>query len=255
MRWRAMSSMSVSESYMAVLLPAGCPAGCRGWGSALVEGDVARGGGGADLEVRLALRGLAGAGQRGREAAARGADVGPHRRTSRDADADVAARGLGGDPARRGAADDEVAGPGGEDDVAVGADDPDVTRAGLDPGVAGEVLGDQVAGPRLDGGVAVDDVEGDVARARVDAGVGEAAVGDDVAAADLGAEAAGDGDLDDDLGAGVLAEETTVAPRGDDRDPVTEVAYVELLGAVAGDADGGLRRVGRGDVDEAAAVL
>src|SRR6476646_7684512 len=128
-----MSSMSVSESYMAVLLLAGCRVG----GSALVEGDVARGGGGADLEVRLALRGLAGAGQRGREAAARGADVGPHRRTSRDADADVAARGLGGDPARRGAADDEVAGAGGEDDVAVDGADLDVARSGLD----GELVG------------------------------------------------------------------------------------------------------------------
>ena len=106
----------------------------------------------------------------------------------------------------------------------------------------------------------VHDVEGDVARARVDAGVGEAAVGDDVAAADLGAEAAGDRYLDDDLGAGVLAEEAAVAPRRDDRDPtvahsIGEVAHVELLGALAGDPDGGLGRVGGGHVDEAAAVL
>ena len=37
---------------------------------------------------------------------------------ARDADADVAAGGLGGDPARAGQVDDEVAGAGGEDQVA-----------------------------------------------------------------------------------------------------------------------------------------
>ena len=61
---------------------------------------------------------------------------------------------------------------------------------------------------------------------------------DDVAAADLDGEGAGDGHLDDDLGAGVLAEEAAAAARGDDRDPVAEVADVELLGALAGDPDG-----------------
>ena len=115
--------------------------------------------------------------------------------------------------------------------------------------------GDQVARAGLDEGVAVDDVEGHVAGPAVDAGVAEPAVGRHVAAADLGLQPAGDGDLDDDLGARVLAEEPAAAVRGDDRDPVAEVAHVELLGALPGDADGGLGGVGGGHVDGPATVL
>ena len=51
------------------------------------------------------------------------------------------------------------------------------------------------------------------------------------------------------------AEEPAAAVRGDDRDPVAEVAHVELLGALPGDADGRLGGVGGGHVDAPATVL
>src|SRR5689334_10978783 len=126
MRWRAMSSMSVNESCMAVLLSV--------WwlGSALVEGDVARGRGGTDLEVGLVGGGLARARQRGGEAAAGGADVGPHRGAGDDPDPDVPAGGLGGEPARADLGDLEIAGAGGEDGLAAQGPDRGVAGPGLD---------------------------------------------------------------------------------------------------------------------------
>src|SRR5690348_18093542 len=85
---------------------------------------------GAQLDVVLVLAGLADAGQVVAHVAGDRVDVGPHRRTGRDADTDVAGNVLGGDLPARGGADGEVARGGGQGDVALGAVDLEIAGAG-----------------------------------------------------------------------------------------------------------------------------